>query len=135
WRPLFSIARSHRAKPISAWPNAQCPSSAAGSSMPYCRTMPGPTVCRRRQPAGADGRHLKNESRPLGRLFVMRHAARLILLSFLQAPQHVIKLIETAIADRQDAAALALVDAHGKTKRVRYAFFQCDQIGVLVAAA
>ena len=57
------------------------------------------------------------------------------LLSFLQAPQHIIKLIETAIADRQNATALALVDAHGKTKRVRYAFFQCDQIGVLVAAA
>src|SRR5262249_59582017 len=42
------------------------------------------------------------------------------ILALLQSPQHVVELIKTTVANRQNAAALGFVDADSEAKRIRY---------------
>ena len=56
-------------------------------------------------------------------------------LALLQSPQHIVELIKTAVANGQYAAAFGFIDADSKAERIRYAFFQRNQIGVFRSAA
>ena len=56
-------------------------------------------------------------------------------LALLQSPQHIVELIKTAVANGQYAAAFGFIDADSKAERIRYAFFQRNQISVFRSAA
>ena len=47
-----------------------------------------------------------------------------------QTAQHLVELIEIAIADAQNSAALAVIDADHEAERIRNALFQRDEIGI-----
>jgi hypothetical protein len=52
-----------------------------------------------------------------------------------QPSYDIVKLIEVAVADVDDAPGLVMIDADGKSERVTHGFFQRHRVGILCLAA
>src|SRR5271170_7361276 len=113
--------------------------------------MPGRTAHRRRnRPITTNSARQRENEKPalwagfllhqfqvrfrLARGVDLRGGAALSSTSVLlfQPTQHVVELIEIAVADGENAAALAMIDADSQTERVGNALFKRDHIGVFV---